>query len=123
MREIKRRKDDHGHWGFAVWGRAAAVVLLALGLATGCNKEKQILDKQAAIDADVGIVPTDPVLVSNLGYLTRELHHGLQRHLVATTNFADFAAACQVDVPPPPDGQKYAISKRWTIILVDAGAK
>jgi hypothetical protein len=34
-------------------------------------------------------------------------------------SFEEFVAIRQLDVPPPPSGKKYAISKQWRVILVD----
>jgi len=33
-------------------------------------------------------------------------------------NFEDFAATSGVEIPPPPDGKRYAIDKTMHIILV-----
>jgi len=34
-------------------------------------------------------------------------------------SFEAFVAATQIQVPPPPDGQKYAIAKNMHIVLVN----
>jgi len=35
-------------------------------------------------------------------------------------NFEEFAKGRNLNVPPPPAGKKYAISKQWRVELVNA---
>lgn len=52
-----------------------------------------------------------------------QLTHQLRRTMVhkkLTGTFEDFEAArSDLTIPPPPPGKKYAISKKWTVVLVD----
>jgi hypothetical protein len=52
-----------------------------------------------------------------------QLTHQLRRTMVhqkLTGTFEDFEAArTDLTIPPPPPGKKYAISKKWTVVLVD----
>jgi hypothetical protein len=91
---------------------------MAVALAAGCHKN----NAQTPLASEQGIVPTDPVVASNLVNLTGLLRRTLPRHRL-TGNFDEFVAAAGVEVPPPPPGQKYAINKMWHVILVDANAK
>jgi hypothetical protein len=98
--------------------RVAVVACMAVVLAVGCHKN----ETQAVITFDQGIVPSDPLVASNLVKLTGILRRTLPRHRL-TGNFDEFVEAAGVEVPPPPAGQKYVINKRWQVILVDANAK
>jgi hypothetical protein len=92
---------------------------MAVALAVGCHKKTT----QAVVTpAAKAIVPSDPVVASNLAHLTHELRQSLHQHRL-TGDFDEFVAATGVEVPPPPAGEKYAISKTWEVILVDANAK
>ncbi len=96
----------------------AFVACMAVTLTAGCHKN----NPPPAVTAEQGIVPSDPQVVTNLANLTRELRRTMHQHRL-TGNFDEFVAAAGVEVPPPPAGQKYAISKLWHVILVDANAK
>jgi hypothetical protein len=99
-------------------GVFAAVVCLAGAMTVGCHRNSS----QGGGVSDEGIVPTDPQVMTNLIILTDELHRSLNQYRL-TGKFDEFVEATHVDVPPPPAGQKYAISKNWKVILVDANAK
>jgi hypothetical protein len=84
-------------------------------------------DTNTPVNAVPGPVPTPEapkILTSTnnidavLAQLTRELHRTMiQRKL--SGSFDEFVALSHVEVPPPPPGKKYAISKKWRIVLVD----
>jgi hypothetical protein len=103
--------------GLANLGRLAIVVFLAAGLAVGCHK-----NNQEVVAVDEGIVPSDPQVAANLANLSGALRRAMHQHRL-TDNFDEFVAVANVDVPSPPPGLKYAINKRWKVILVDANAK
>jgi len=88
----------------------AACCICSLALLAGCAKKGA---------GDEGLAPADPQVAANLVMLSRELRRALPA-LNRSTNFNDFIAVSHVEAPPPPTGQKYAISKKWKIILVDA---
>ncbi len=54
-----------------------------------------------------------------LAELTRELHRTMIGRRLSGS-FEEFVAVRNLKVPPPPSGKKYAISKQWRVILVDA---
>ena len=92
--------------------RLALVACAVVGLAGGCHK------KEIGVSGE-GIVPSDPQVAGNLANLSQELRHAMPRtHL--SGSFEEFVSVCHLEVPPPPPGEKYAISKKWKVILVDA---
>jgi hypothetical protein len=93
---------------------------MAVVLAAGCHKTDP--GPPTIPPSELGIVPADPLVVSNLDLLTRKLRRTLQTRRL-TRKFDEFVAAADIEVPPPPAGQKYAINKFWRVILVDANAK
>jgi hypothetical protein len=103
--------------GLANLGRLGVVFFVALVVVVGCQKNEQVV-----VAADEGIVPTDPQVVENLANLSGTLRRTMHQHRL-TGKFDEFVAAANVEAPPPPPGQKYAISKKWKVILVDASAK
>jgi hypothetical protein len=69
--------------------------------------------------------PTAPVILTStnntddvLGQLTRQLHRTMIGRKLSGS-FEEFVAISHVQVPPPPAGKKYAISKKWRVVLVD----
>jgi len=50
--------------------------------------------------------------------LNRELRKWILKNRRPPKNFDDFAGSSGVEVPPPPDGKKYAIDKTMHVILV-----
>jgi hypothetical protein len=98
----------------AKWSWLAALGLAAL-TAAGCHKDagpgtNMVSETQA-------IVPTDPQVVSNLAALTGILHRTMNQSRLSG-NFDEFVAVSGVEVPPPPAGEKYVISKDWHVVLV-----
>jgi hypothetical protein len=87
--------------------------LLAVALAGGCHKN----GSRGA--PDEGIAPADPQVAENLANMTRSLRKAMRGQKLSP-NFEEFAAASHLDVPAPPPGEKYAISKKWKVILVEA---
>lgn len=57
-------------------------------------------------------------MAATLANLTRELHHTMPGRKL-NRDFDEFVALRHLEVPPPPDGQKYAIDEHWKVILVD----
>jgi hypothetical protein len=100
--------------------RLAVVACMAVALAAGCHKTNP--GPPTIPPSELGIVPTDPQVVSNLDLLTRKLRRTIQTHRL-TGKFDEFVATAGIEAPPPPAGQKYAINKFWRVILVDANAK
>jgi len=110
--DVKPSRTQWPAGGVTHAGRLAVVACLAVALAGGCQKKN-------GVASDEGIVPSDPQVSENLVNLTKELRRAMPRtHL--SGNFEEFVAFSHVDVPPPPPGEKYAISKKWKVILVEA---
>lgn len=90
-------------------------ILLTIGIASaafcGCQKKAQATED--------GIAPPDPQTAANLATLSHDLRRAMP-HYKLTGDFNEFAATAHIDVPPPPAGLKYAINKKWKVILVDA---
>ena len=85
-------------------GRILGLFLGFLLLVMGCKRHS---------DAAV-----DPQMADTLTGLTRELHHAMVGRKL-NRNFDEFVALRHLEVPPPPNGKKYAISENWKVILVD----
>ncbi|MGP8198111.1 MAG: hypothetical protein ACLQU4_01245 [Limisphaerales bacterium] len=98
----------------------ALVGCVAVMLTAGC--QKHTADNSATVRSTEGIAQTDPQVLTNLTVLTHELRHCMDRHAL-TGDFQQFVDACQVTVPPPPAGEKYAITKSWRVILIADKAK
>ena len=62
--------------------------------------------------------PSSGNVDETLTQLTRELHRTMIGRRLSGT-FEEFVAVRNLQVPPPPPGKKYAISKQWRVILVD----
>jgi hypothetical protein len=73
--------------------------------------------------------PASPVVAPNttidtssqettLNQLTFQLRRYIGRTRSRPASFEDFAARSQLQVPPPPPGKKYAISRDMKVILV-----
>ena len=112
VRDLKPLKNQLPSGGLTNLGCLALVACLAVGLAGGCHKT-------GGGASDEGIAPSDPQVAANLANLSRELRRAMPRTRLST-NFDEFVAFAHLDVPPPPPGQKYAISKKWKVILVEA---
>jgi len=110
VKDVKAQESRQPCGGLTDLGRVVFVAFLVFVLASGCHKGGA---------SDQGNVPVDPEVAANLANLSRELRRALPS-LNKSTNFEDFVAVSHVEVPPPPPGQKYAISKQWKVILVDA---
>ena len=59
-----------------------------------------------------------PVPVKNASELDRALTNWVARNRRAPRNFEEFAATAGVNIPPPPDGKRYAIDKTGHVVLV-----
>jgi hypothetical protein len=117
MRDEKPPAIPTSGQAHAKMGALAMVSILAVLLTVGCQKKSQ-----SVLAMEEGITPSDPQVATNLENLTGLLRHSMHQHHM-TGKFDDFVAATQVEVPPPPTGEKYAISKTWKVILVQANAK
>lgn len=64
--------------------------------------------------------PAAPVILTStndvLAQLTRELHRAMIGRKLSGS-FEEFVAISHVQVPPPPPGKKYVISKKWRVVL------
>ena len=56
---------------------------------------------------------------ATLAELTRELHRTMMGRKLSGS-FEEFVKIRNLQVPPPPPGKKYAITKQWRVVLVDA---
>jgi hypothetical protein len=95
--------------------RFALAVSLAAGLslATGC-KPHAAADASADQSAEVS-----PEVAANLAQLTRELRRTMPGHRLSGS-FEEFASVrSDLAIPPPPPGKKYAINKKWKVVLED----
>jgi hypothetical protein len=93
--------------------RLALLATVMLAFETGCRKHG---------NPNLVSVQTEEVTsqeAETLAQLTHQLRRTMvHKHLTGT--FEDFAAArADLTIPPPPPGKKYAISKKWTVVLVD----
>jgi len=116
----------------------AAMLML---VATGCRKNESAKAPEpapvvatAATPSNVGgpvpqplPTPATPQTIAppssgnvdeTLTQLTRELHRTMIGRKLSGS-FEEFVAVRNLQVPPPPPGKKYAISKQWRVILVD----
>jgi hypothetical protein len=99
----------------AVLWRIALAVWLAIGLslATGCKQQGAVNNS-----ADQG-AEASPEVAGNLAQLTRELRRTMPGHRLSGS-FEEFASIrSDLTIPPPPPGKKYAIDKKWRVVLVD----
>jgi len=64
------------------------------------------------------VSPSNGNVDDTLTQLTRELHRTMIGRKLSGS-FEEFVAIRNLQVPPPPPGKKYAISKQWRVILVD----
>jgi len=85
---------------------------LGMALAVGCGKK-------AGSGAEESSAPQDPQVEANLSQLTHELRRAMVGNKLSGS-FEEFTNIRHLDAPPPPAGKKYAISKKWKVILVDA---
>ena len=70
-------------------------------------------------DVETSSAPLSPEVEATLGQLNQELRRSMLHHHL-TGRFDEFAALRpDLQIPPPPAGKKYAISKNWKVILVD----
>jgi hypothetical protein len=113
--------------------------LTAACLLAGCKKDEPAPVAGSASDPGVNAKmpgppeaaprPASPVNLppapggdvnATLAQLTRELHRSMIGAKKLPASFEEFAANRNLNVPPPPAGKKYAISKQWRVELVDA---
>ena len=109
--KIQDRRTVRGGllWRLALAGSLA----VGLSLATGC-KQHGAPDASADQSSDVS-----PEVDATLVNLTRELRRTMPGHKLSGS-FEEFAAIrSDLTVPPPPPGKKYAINKKWKVVLVD----
>jgi len=121
--------------------RTLMVTALIAGLAFGCGKQSETGSGAAPASPDQttatapqgggppGPAPTpaapqvippapDGNIEATLAQLTRELHRTMIGRRLSGS-FEEFVAVRNLQVPPPPAGKKYAISKQWRVVLVD----
>ena len=116
------------------------IALLALAL-TACHKAPEAApapppapaEQPANVPPNGGRpeplpTPTEPVVMEkpdNMDAVLNQLTHELRRGMIShhyTGTFDDFVKATNVKPPPPPAGKKYAISRSWKIVLIDANS-
>jgi hypothetical protein len=61
---------------------------------------------------------TPPPTVSDPAELNRELRKWILRNRRTPKDFNDFASTAGIQVPPPPEGKRYAIDKTMHVVLV-----
>jgi hypothetical protein len=99
--------------GPGTFALAAGVGVLLCLVGTGCGQRRPT-DANVEQAADI-----KPEVSATLAQLTRELRKTMPRQKL-DGSFEQFAALrSDLTIPPPPDGKKYAISKKWKVILVD----
>jgi hypothetical protein len=102
-------------------------------LVAGCGKKDASADADSSPAAQQstapGPAPTPAVptaiqpadngdINATLAQLTRELHRTMIGRRL-NRNFDEFVALRNLQVPPPPQGKKYAISQQWKVVLVN----
>src|ERR1700677_1370851 len=98
---------------FGIQGIAAGLIVVSL--ATGCGPRDSAADDAESPDLS-------PDVQSTLAELTHELRRTMM-HERLSGSFDEFAAANpELQIPPSPEGKKYAISKQWKVVLVDQKA-
>ncbi|MGD1089491.1 MAG: hypothetical protein ABR955_12315 [Verrucomicrobiota bacterium] len=55
----------------------------------------------------------------DLAQLNREVRKWILRNQYWPSNFDEFAATANIQIPPPPAGKKYVLDSRMHVILVD----
>jgi hypothetical protein len=113
------------------------VIAVAAGLLTACTKKESsanaptpaVTSETSANAHSPAPVPAIPLTIAppangdvdaTLAQLTRELHRSMIGAKKLPASFEEFAASRRLDVPPPPAGKKYAISKQWRVVLTEA---
>jgi hypothetical protein len=116
-----------------------SAVLIAIGvmLVLGCKREEAVVAVSESTNSpDNRHMPTAPTasaatpvniasdpsgdINATLAQLTRELHRSMIGAKKLPASYEEFAANRNLHVPLPPAGKKYAISKQWRVVLVDA---
>ena len=88
-------------------------VMAGLSLSAGCKQHGPV---KAAADQSANVSPEES---ATLAQLTRELRRTMIRQRLSGS-FEEFAAVrSDLTIPPPPPGKKYAISKKWKVVVVD----
>jgi hypothetical protein len=145
MNMTSNHYDRVGRWSWLRSTVLLAVLAVALGcLLIGCGKkpapqtltvppadgqnQSQNSSAQTAAVPDLShAAPPQLAAPSGADLQARNIHQ-MERVLVGwiisshhrPKSFEEFAAATQIQVPPPPSGKKYAITKSMHIILVDS---
>jgi hypothetical protein len=113
---------------------ALLLAILAVSL-TACHKQPDVFDNTPApsqtadssqpLPPEANAVPVTPQVISDDGdvqatltRLTRELHRAMAGRRLSGS-WDEFVAVRNLQVPPPPAGKRYAISKQWKVVLVD----
>jgi hypothetical protein len=133
----KMRKFGHTPFSqlFVFVGLIAVISVLALA---GCSKSQaptptstaspqdttqtQTATPQPSVQQTPGTATTQGAATNgqpDLASLQRTLIHWVVGHRRRPANFEEFAATAGVTIPPPPPGQKYFITDRLHIELVD----
>jgi len=123
----------------AVASWMVSIYLASVGLTTGCSKKHNSeispasnsnsqtakTDSQPAKPGlpPPGPQPAQPPPPSANPQGIHDMERVLVGYVIRThqrpASFEAFVAATQIQVPPPPDGQKYAIAKNMHIVLVN----
>jgi hypothetical protein len=111
---------------------------LIVGFTFGCSSKKEESNLLPAetkpasapatspAPAPAAPAPTQPLAVSPnanndeiLAQLTREVRKWIVGHQRTPQSFEEFASTTQVQVPPPPAGKRYALTKQMKVVLVN----
>ena len=109
-------------------------VVLVLAI-SGCGRKAEVLEtSNPETHAPVGqpisatansnsqpllVLPPAADLDTVLAQLTRELRKWIVRHQRPPQSFEEFAASASAQIPAPPAGKKFALSKQMRVIVVN----
>ena len=108
--------------------KPVALILLTVLFSAGCGKHSNPSSGQAVSAGELAqpqetasVAPdaTPPATGADLNKLTGELRRWCVMNKRTPKTFEEFASASNLQVPPPPQGKKYALGNGTTVVLVN----